>query len=181
MPELIHSIAARLRQFVGNRRAAPRRYAQHEARLQFSASVLGEKIGQRDDALPSTLNGYTRDISETGLALIVPDIQIDEHYLTISNRALRVTLEFPGAPIVLEATPVRCQSLVSEGREQGASLLCVRITQMRERDRASFNRYLRKINDPVRDFAPRVIIPIQAPHPSLTEQGSCVTRGYNNG
>ena len=163
MPELIHSIAARMRQFVGNRRTAPRRYAQHEARLEFSASLLGEKTGRRDDTLPATLNGYTRDISETGLALIVPDVQIEEHDLTGSNRALRVMLEFPGAPIVLEATPVRCQSLAPEGREKEGSLLCVRITQMSVRDRASFTKYLRKLHAPVRDFAPRVIIPIQAP------------------
>jgi hypothetical protein len=162
MPELIHAITARMRQFVGNRRNAPRRLAQHEARLQFSASLLGEKIGHRDEMLPSTINGYTRDISETGLALIVPDIQIDEHQLTISNCALRVTLEFPGAPIVLEATPVRSQSLALEGREKEGSLLCVRITQMSERDRASFTRYLRKLHAPVRDFAPRIMIPIQA-------------------
>ena len=163
MPELIHAIAARMRKFVGNRRTAPRRCAQHEARLQFSASLLSEKIGPRDDLLPPTLNGYTRDISETGLALIVPDVQIDEHRLTVSDRALRVMLEFPGAPIVLEATPVRCQSLALEGREKEGSLLCVRITQMSERDRASFTKYLRKLHDPVRDFAPRVIIPVQAP------------------
>jgi hypothetical protein len=172
MPELIHSIAARVRQFVGNRRNAPRRYAQHEARLQFSASLLGEKIGSRDDALPSTLNGYTRDISETGLALIVPDIDIEEHHLTGSNSSLRVMLEFPGAPIVLDATPVRCQPLAPKGREKAGSLLCVRITQMSERDRASFTKYLRKLQDPVRDFAPRVIIPIQAPTSNTIEARS---------
>lgn len=163
MPDLIHSIAAHLRRLVGDRRHAPRRHLQHEARLLFSASVLGEKTAPRDDSFPSTLKGYTRDISETGLALIVPDIQIDEHHLTGANRALRIMLEFPGAPIVLEVAPVRCQSLALEGGAQAGSLICVKITRMSEPDRASFVRHLRKLHSPVRDFAPRAITAVHAP------------------
>lgn len=169
MPDLIHSIAAHLRRFVGDRRQAPRRHMQHEARLLFSASLLGEKIAPCDDSFPSTLKGYTRDISETGLALIVPDIQIDEHHLTGANRALRIMLEFPGAPIALEAAPVRCQSLALEGGAQAGSLLCVKITRMSEHDRASFVKHLRKLHSPVRDFAPRTIISVPAPT-SFTNQ-----------
>lgn len=78
---------------------------------------------------------------------------------------------------MLEAVPVRCQSLTLEGETEG-SLLCVRITQMSERDRESFTKYLRKLYAPVRDFAPRVIIPPQA---LLIEPGKCVTRRYKNG
>lgn len=162
MADLIHSIASHLRRFVGDRRRAPRRHMQHEARLLFSASLLGEKIAPRDDSFPSTLKGYTRDISETGLALIVPDIQIDEHHLADANRALRIMLEFPGAPVALDVAPVRCQSLAQEG-----SLLCVKITRMSEHDRASFVKHLRKLHSPALDF----IISAQAPHLSLIERG----------
>ena len=71
MPELIRSIASRLREIVGNRRAAPRYLTHLEAGLALSISLPHSKPDREKTAQPLKLAGYTRDISATGLALVV--------------------------------------------------------------------------------------------------------------
>ncbi|HEY0406545.1 MAG TPA: PilZ domain-containing protein [Pyrinomonadaceae bacterium] len=142
MPELVRSIINRLRQRVGNRRAAPR-YATHlEAALVLSVS-LGEvknRTAAAADA-PLRLAGYTRDISESGLALIVPAIHISGQYLTTQNRTLELTIRLPTGPVQLQATPVRYSPLDEDAKDTGY-IIGVRITQMSEADRARYNAHL---------------------------------------
>ena len=86
MPELI-SIAARLRAFIGNRRHAPRR----QARLAFSVSSAGGKKNYHG-ARSAELEGYTRDISLSGLSIIVPAIRSGSYYFTDQDRTLHIKL-----------------------------------------------------------------------------------------
>ncbi len=42
------------------------------------------------------LHGHTLDLSDSGIALIVPAITLGEHHLVGENRSLDVKLELPG-------------------------------------------------------------------------------------
>ena len=88
MPELIRSIVGKLRAFVGNRRSAPRFRTHLEVGLAISISVPGAKNAK--EGQPLKLAGYTRDISATGLALIVPAIRIGGNYIVYINEVSRL-------------------------------------------------------------------------------------------
>ena len=128
----MRSIAVRLRAFVGNRRRA-RRY---QARLPFSVSLLDAKGSPVEGRRPSALGGYTRDISATGLALIVPAIRIGERYLTDQRQILRIALETPAGPLQIDVAPVRYERL--EDETETGYLVGVSIKEMSDHDRAKF-------------------------------------------
>jgi hypothetical protein len=145
MPELIRSIASRLREFVGNRRRAPRYVTHLEAGLALSVSLPNAPKSTRIDGHPLRLAGYTRDISATGLALVVPSIRIGDKYVTSENRTLQITLKLPSGLIEVKATPVRYSPLDNEGADTGY-LIGVQITNMSDEDRARFDDYLQTLN-----------------------------------
>lgn len=88
-----------------NRRRSPRFKAQLRARLLFSV-VLSEEASTARHAGRLHLVGHTKDISEIGLALVVPIAEIDEHYLTAENSKMQIELYLPGGPIKISARPV---------------------------------------------------------------------------
>jgi hypothetical protein len=145
MPELIRSIAGRLREFVGNRRRAPRYMTHLEVGLALNVSLPGAGEGAgRKESQPVRLAGYTRDISASGLALIVPSIRVGGQYVTGENRRLRIILKLPTGPIEIQATPVRYRPLDEGGTDTGY-LVGIQIVSMSDEDRALFDAYLEKI------------------------------------
>jgi PilZ domain len=139
MPELMRSIVARLHRFVGDRRRAPR----YRLRLPFTISLPDVRSGSANGARrAASLEGFTRDVSATGLALILPAIRIGEHYLTNEVRPLRVMLELPTGTIQIEAVPVRYERLDESETEKGY-LVGVKITEMSDDDRARLTEGMR--------------------------------------
>jgi hypothetical protein len=141
MPELMRSIITRLRSVVGNRRRARR----VRARLPFSVSLLDVKT-VAESAVPRSLpqvEGHTRDLSETGLALVVPTIRIGDHYLTGTGRRLLVTLRHAQGPLAIHVTPVRYEQLDEDSTERGY-LIGVRIEEIDDTDRARFVAFLQE-------------------------------------
>ncbi|HKY27057.1 MAG TPA: PilZ domain-containing protein [Pyrinomonadaceae bacterium] len=139
MPELIRSIVGRLREFAGDRRHAYRRRLKLPVtvsihQLTGQAHVTGQLNGRRP--VPA-MQGHTRDISSTGLGLILPAIRIGEHYLTGEDRLLRIVLELPSGPIELIVAPVRYEPLGDEEDEQGF-VIGARITDLSAQDREHF-------------------------------------------
>ncbi|HEX8494843.1 MAG TPA: PilZ domain-containing protein [Pyrinomonadaceae bacterium] len=148
MPEFLRSIISQLRQHVGNRRAAPRYTTHLDAALILSIS-LSEGVNKAEaGGPPLRLAGYTRDISESGLALIVPAIHIGGQYLTNQDRTLDITLKLPTGPIQLQAMPVRYSPLEDDAKDTGY-IVGVRITQMGQQERVRYNAYLEKLTTTV--------------------------------
>ena len=145
MPELIRSIASRLREFIGNRRRAPRYVTHLEAGLALSVSLSNAKGSAVSEGQPLKLAGYTRDISATGLALIVPAIRIGGQYITGENRTLEITLKLPAGHVQFRATPVRYNPLEEEGADTGY-LIGVQIIWMSDEDRKRFEDFLGTLN-----------------------------------
>lgn len=141
MSEFVRSIANRLRVFLGNRRRAPRFQIHLEAGLALSVSLPGATGATKQ----LKLAGYTRDVSESGLAIIVPAIRIGGQYITESTRTLQITLKLPASSVVLHANPVRYSPLEEDAVDTGY-LIGLRIERMSEADRAKFNAYLEKMS-----------------------------------
>ena len=133
------SIAKTFRKSIANRRRAARRRAQRKARLMISVSLTAGG----ETTMP--LEGYTRDISEDGLAIIVPSLRIGDKYLDSDDCTVRVVLlEVPAGSVEIQATPVRYQPLAETGSETG-HLLGLRITHMSDSDRSRYEMYLRTL------------------------------------
>ena len=143
MPEVIRFIASRLREFVGNRRRAPRYVTHLEAGLALSVSLPNAKAAAKGTEQSVKLAGYTRDVSATGLALIVPTIRVGGQYITGENRTLEIMLKLPTGQIQVRATPVRYVPL-EEGTDTGY-LIGVQIIWMSDADRAHFDAYLQTL------------------------------------
>ena len=122
MPELMRHIVARLREYVGNRRHAERR----KVCVPFSLSFYNPKLSAEAAEHAPALKGFTRDISETGLALIVPAIRLGDHYLMGEGRTLRIMLATESGLTEIHAVAVRYQHLAEEDATQKGYLIGVR-------------------------------------------------------
>ncbi len=138
MPELMRLIAARLREFTNNRRYA-RRY---RISLPFSIALLETKAGSAHG--PLTLDGYTYDVSATGVGLIAPVIRIGDRYLTKPDRAPNLTLRLPGGAIQMLVDPVRYERL-DEEKDKTSYLIGMHIVEINKSNRASLDAYLRTL------------------------------------
>ena len=130
-------MAARLRQFVGNRRSARR----FEVRLDCTVRLASAANGSRRAV---ALSGHTRDASASGLGLLMPAIHIEGHYLTGADTTLLVELELPNAAIRMRAVAVRYER-VEQSEGEMSYLVGVRITEMSDEDQARFTAYLREL------------------------------------
>jgi hypothetical protein len=137
MSELPRRIVSRLRRFIGNRR----RHRRVQVRLTFTLSLSDPRVNSNGARRLPSLNGHTLDISNTGLALIVPAIRIGEHYLAGADRRLHVKLELPSGPVEMKVATVRYESF----EDENGYLIGARILEMSDTDRVSFEKYVGKI------------------------------------
>jgi len=137
MSELPRRVVSRLRRFFGNRRRSKRTRIELNFTLQLGDARTSSN-GSRP--LPS-VDGRTLDISQSGLALIVPAIRVGNYYLAGSDRRLNLKLDIPGGPVEMQLLPVRYESLVEEERKTGY-VIGARIVEMDKKDRAQFDEYL---------------------------------------
>jgi hypothetical protein len=138
MPELIRSIASRFREYLGNRRRAPR----FKVRLSVRVTPVSSASPVRASAERDSVYGYTRDLSATGLALILPAIRINNIYLTGEDRRLEILIENESEPIVIYAITSRYEKLEEDSADKGY-LIGVKITEMSDEDRARFQALLK--------------------------------------
>ncbi|OLE56013.1 MAG: hypothetical protein AUG51_00355 [Acidobacteria bacterium 13_1_20CM_3_53_8] len=138
--ELTRSIIALLRNFVGNRRRSPR----HRVRLPVSVLIIEPKVRAPGRVRLPKLDGFTHDVSESGLALIVPAIRINDSYLMGEGHALLVVMETPHGPVEMRVAPVRYEKLERSETDKGY-LVGVQITEISEQEREKFNTYLREL------------------------------------
>ena len=125
-----------------NRRRSPRFKAQLRARLLF-AVVLSDDASATSASGRLHLVGHTKDISEVGLALVVPIAEIDERYLTGENSKMQIELYLPSGAIEITARPVHYKQLDKSSSDSVFNegyLIGAEITKVS--DRALFIEYL---------------------------------------
>lgn len=141
MLQLIRSLETNLRNFVRSLRQAQR----HNPRLPFSLTMLDQQPRSKGTRPAISVSGYTRNISETGIALLVPAISKGDHHLAARNRRLLIVLELPTGTIRVQAAPVRYERL-GQRAEQTGYLIGVRIISMSDDDRVRLLRYLHRLS-----------------------------------
>lgn len=140
MPEVIRSVVSRVRVFFKDRRQSPRL----RARLAFDVSIHRDPELNGSRKRPQTLRGHTRDLSQNGLALLVPQVHLDGHHLAAGGRELDLALVLDfGKPISMRVAPHRYERL-DESESGCAYLIGVQIMQIAEEDRV---RYLSFIDE----------------------------------
>jgi hypothetical protein len=121
----------------GERGIAPR----HAVRLETRVLILAEGDAGGGAVLP--LSGHTRDVSESGLGLVVT--AEDRRALAGLGEAytLRLVLTLPSGPVELTVSPVRFERM---GVREGADFLVgASIMDMSGRDRVRFMGYIREL------------------------------------
>ncbi|MEO8434044.1 MAG: PilZ domain-containing protein [Pyrinomonadaceae bacterium] len=140
MPELFRSLAAKLREYIKDRRHAERR----KVELPVTVSLI-EKVKKVNSRKPlATLRGHTLDISADGLAIVVSAIHIDGHYLVGEGRILLVELELPDGPAQIKVNPVRYERLDEEESLAGY-LIGSGIAHISDDDRKRFMAYIAQL------------------------------------
>lgn len=92
------------------------------------------------------VEGHTRDVSESGLGVVVSSIYVGYDCIVDEGRALRLALELPDGAVELEATPAHYLRL-DEGGQQSSYLIGMRFTEMNGEDHVRFTAYLRQLAD----------------------------------
>jgi len=138
MPEVIRSVVSRVRVFFKDRRQSPRL----QLRLPVNVSIHreGELNGLRKRA--QTLRGYTRDLSEKGLALLVPQVHLDGHHLAAGGRELVIELELDGGNSVSVRVMPRRYERLDESESGCTYLIGARIVALPEADRLRYLKFI---------------------------------------
>ena len=137
MPELVRSVASRVRVYFKNRRQSPRL----RVRLVFTIGLHCATNGNGSNRWSQSLKGHTRDISAHGLALLVPQVQLHGHHLAAEGRELDLRLELGGDQIMMIVVPRRYEHL--DTAELGCNyLIGARIVRIDEADRQRYLSFL---------------------------------------
>jgi hypothetical protein len=132
MSELVRSVVSKFSRFIVDRRGAPR----VSVRLPFSISIQGTNGNGGRERL---LEGYTRDVSASGLGLIVHTVRIDSYYIFVDGHPRKLILRLPDGPVTMLVLPVRSERLGDTG---AGYLIGAQITAIDEEDRRRYLEYL---------------------------------------
>ena len=98
-------------------------------------------MGGRPSNLPTVIYGYTRDVSETGLALVLPELNVGGYHFAVPGRSIRIRLKLPSGPIEIKVEYVRHAELQGEA----GHLVGVRILEMSRPARAGYRSFLKTL------------------------------------
>jgi hypothetical protein len=139
MVRLLNAMVGRARKFLGTHVHATR----HDMRLPLYVSLLDSKRASARTASSSTMTGYLRDISRTGLSLVVPSLRFGNHCLISGHYPLRVTVQLPTGVANIQVAPVRYDRL-KEGQLERRYLIGARIIQITDPDRKNLIQYIQQ-------------------------------------
>jgi hypothetical protein len=132
-----------------NERRSTRR---HRTQLAIRVLLVVTKMTSDGDENVLTCIGYTHDISETGIALVVSARSINEAFLDRADCTIQVGLTLPTGSIDIKAVPVRYRKLADERSDDGEEppaehgyLVGMLITEMNDDARSRYVEYLREI------------------------------------
>lgn len=137
------SIGKSFRALFRERRRFARKGAVCVVRVPVGVSMPNERLDPEADAYPRPIMGHTRDLSETGLSLVLPAAQLGDVDISVAGAALRVVLSLPTGVVVLQAATVRSELLSPDGEV----LVGARIVRMYDYDRRRYEDYLHQPAD----------------------------------
>ena len=135
MAKLIRKITAELTGFIWSRITAPRK----NLRVPVKICLDSEKNA---GAKTLYIKGETRDLSKSGVAIIIPTIRLSEKYLVGENRTIYAELELPNGLIKVELIGCRYEQTAIHD-SVATYLIGARIQNISETDRQLYEEYLK--------------------------------------
>ena len=132
------SIGKSFRAIFRERRRFARRNAVCAVRLPVGVSMPNEQLDPEADGYPQPIMGHTRDLSETGLSLVLPASQLGDVDISVAGALMRVVLSLPTGVVILQAATVRSELLSPDGE----LLVGASIVKMYDYDRRRYEAYL---------------------------------------
>ncbi len=108
-----------------DRRREPRLTASHEVRLEVGTAILDRELGTGSLG-PLTLYGHTRDLSPSGLGVVIPAADVGPRH-SGERLPARVRVTLPGGGVEVEAEAVHWAPLGEMGLGRGV-FIGVRVT-----------------------------------------------------
>ncbi|MDT4965650.1 MAG: hypothetical protein QOJ64_387 [Acidobacteriota bacterium] len=139
MVKLMNSIVGRVYSYVDSHIHAHR----YDMRLPMSVSLLESRRVAKRVPSPSDMSGYLRDISKTGLSLVVPSLRFGNRFLVSGHYPLRVMVELPNGTVDIQVAPVRYDKLHEKSDRK--YLIGARIMQMTDSDRRHLSQYIQEV------------------------------------
>ncbi len=137
--------------YENDRRSNPR----HRTQLAIRVLVLVTKRMDDDTESVLTCNGYTHNISETGLALVISARSINETFLDEGNCTMQVMLTLPVGSVEITCVPVRYEHVLGGETNAGQDiptddgfLVGMIITGMSDDMRARYLEYIQELSRP---------------------------------
>lgn len=137
--------------YENDRRSTPR----HRTQLAIRVLVLVTKRVVDDLESVLTCNGYTHNISESGLALIISARSINETFLDKGDCKMQVVLTLPVGSVEITAIPVRYEYVLGGETSSGQDvptddgfLVGMFITEISAEARARYLEYIRELSRP---------------------------------
>lgn len=123
-------------------RAAPKRYnLQIPIIISFEAC---KNTGKKNAATANlSVRGETKDLSNSGMAFIVPSIRLKEYYLVGENRTLDAELNLPGGKIKMRIVGHRYEQLIDEHASTNSYLIGASIVEISSDERKIYQDFLR--------------------------------------
>jgi len=104
-----------------------------------------DRIDPEAEHYPQPILGRTRDLSESGLSLVLPWLSLGDERIDVAGYPLRVVLCLPSGLIVLHAETVRTEPLTDiDGR--ACYLVGARITRLNAHDEQSYRQFLNSLD-----------------------------------
>lgn len=120
----------------------------HSARYdcEFPISIAFEpnhKTGKLSAPLENiSLKGVSRDLSETGIAFVVPSIRLKENYLVGENRTLCAELDLPNGRVRMIVAGQRYEQISDEHTSTTKYLIGAKIVSMNDADKEIYEYFL---------------------------------------
>lgn len=118
---------------------SPRRNYEVPIKLSFEPNRITGKLQIPVDKL--SITGETKDLSKTGIALIVPAIRLQEYYLVGEGRTLNAELNLPNGNVKMQIVGQRYQQI---GKHISTSryLIGAEILFMTDENREAYESFL---------------------------------------
>ncbi|MGB7924110.1 MAG: PilZ domain-containing protein [Pyrinomonadaceae bacterium] len=94
--------------------------------------------------LPAAMTGVLRDISKTGVSLVLPSVSFGDRFLTDGYCEMRIMVELPNGAVNIQAAPVRYDKF-DEAQSEGAYLVGARILRMTVQERKSLVKRIQQV------------------------------------
>ena len=90
----------------------------------------------------TSIKGVSRDLSESGIAFIVPSIRLKENYLVGENRTLSAELDLPNGKIKMIVVGQRYEQIIDEQSSTTKYLIGAKIVQINDDDKEAYEYFL---------------------------------------